>query len=124
MKSPQAALFSCKLLILAMILSGCSSHPQPLTAITKATQLGPGKMHEHCVRGVAGHQYSYQFQANQSLAFNVHYHIGNNRHYLVEQESSQEASDFTIDRPFHHCLMWTNQQGDTVMLDYSIKQLN
>ena len=119
------------LLLVLTTLAGCSSpssqhghhgHHSETTDRSRTTQLWPGKMLEDCVEGIEGHEYSYTFTASQPLSFNVHYHVGPDRVYLIDETVKERSDTFSIDSAHHHCVMWINNNAVPVKVKYTLKR--
>jgi hypothetical protein len=100
----------------AFILSGCSS--LEIKDDTEAT-LNPSKIHEECMELQRGDVLFYSFKASGPVAFNIHFHEGENISYPVSRKNiTSYEGKYSPAKEQMCCLMWTNVQKTAVQLSY------
>jgi hypothetical protein len=76
-----------------------------------------GDVHELCLLLGLDQSLDYTFTATQPLAFNIHYHTGNEVFYPVaERQSAAGEAIFVAESEQEYCLMWTNRTAGQVTL--------
>jgi hypothetical protein len=79
--------------------------------------LAPGKVAEECLKMEAGSTIKYSFRAAAPLAFNIHFHRGEDVTYPVQIKSVQsKTSRFVATEAQEYCWMWTNRSKQPVTL--------
>lgn len=90
--------------------------------VSQTMTVEPGKMHEECMKLDAGDKLSYEFESGTDLIFNVHYHVGEEIIFPVEDhKTSAESSALEIEIEQDYCLMWTNRSPEDSDLHYEVK---
>jgi len=86
---------------------------------SEIASLRPGGFHEECMELEAGQAIAYRFSSSTPLAFNIHYHRGNEVLYLEEQDAT-DGGEGTVTAPSaeNYCLMWENRTPEVVELRY------
>lgn len=82
----------------------------------------PGKIHEECMELKPSQKLVYSFEANGSLDFNIHFHVGDAVEYPVKKDKIKKHND--VFRPTlkqDYCLMWTNKSKAPVILKYQVQ---
>jgi hypothetical protein len=77
-------------------------------------QLGiaPGQFAEVCGRLNRGDTVSWRFEADQPLAFNIHYHAGNAVEYPAREEAARSAhGTLAVELDQDYCWMWASKSG-------------
>lgn len=107
-KAPVAAAF------LIAVVSACSRGGNPVAPQTDfELAAGPGEIKELCFESAAGDVLVYRFEASAPLAFNLHYHVGEEVFYPVpEHETAAEKGQYIVPADQAYCLMWTNNSAD------------
>ncbi len=83
--------------------------------------LAPGKVHEECHMLDAGVAVPHRFKAEAPLAFNIHYHKGDQVDYPVRVEDVSEiVAVFKPKLSEHFCWMWKNTAAMPVKIVGSI----
>ena len=88
--------------------------------------LKPSDMHEECFELVGRQKLFYEFNSDQPVNFNVHFHNGDKVHYPVQQNGvtkydgmiDSEDNRFQGSTEKHYCLMWENPETGQVNLSY------
>lgn len=80
--------------------------------------------HEECFDMKAGDRLSYEFRAAAPLDFNVHYHVGDDVTYPVQQEAvTEQRHELAASIDQHYCLMWINKGWQETDLNYEYEVL-
>lgn len=75
----------------------------------------PGITFERCLTLTPDHTLFYQFQADQPLVFDIHYHVGNVRYDAVREHLvAREQRQYTPPATREYCLTWQNPSSDPV----------
>ncbi len=114
------------ILILAVlaILGGASGvlRAQNQPPEFKTTTLAPKRIHEECLELSAGQTVRYVFDSSQPVAFNIHYHQGDEVTYPVKHQEISKATDkFVAPIAQDYCLMWSNPNSAPTTLNYSVQ---
>ena len=88
--------------------------------------LKSSNMHEECFELVGRQKLFYEFNSDQPVDFNVHFHNGDKVHYPVQQNGvtkydgmiDSEDNRFKGSTEKHYCLMWENPETGQVNLSY------
>lgn len=102
--------------VFAVVVATATAADKP----PKNASVAAGKIFEDCLALTAGQILRYRFETTQPLAFNVHYHVGDNVVYPVRQAAAAEGSGTVkAHRNDVYCLMWTNRASQTAQLGYT-----
>lgn len=83
-----------------------------------------GKFAEVCGPVAQGQRIAWQFESDQSLDFNIHFHLGKQVSYPARQQQVQQAQgELTISSPQDHCWMWSNKGASAGSLTLRLKRL-
>ncbi|MEJ6000055.1 hypothetical protein [Paucibacter soli] len=83
--------------------------------------LAPGKFAEICGPLQAGQTVNWNYQSDQALNFNIHYHLGKEVRYPARvEQSSQEQGSLVVDGAQDYCWMWSNKSRQTVKLSVTL----
>jgi hypothetical protein len=106
--------------ILSQPIVGTPS-PILLRAPSGTLTLAPLEFRELCYEMAPKDELAYEFQADQPLDFNIHYHDGLRIRYPVDLKGVA-ASDgrFAADQDQYYCLMWFNQSLTSTSLTYRV----
>ncbi len=86
--------------------------------------LAPGKVAEECLKMDAGSAIKYSFKAAAPLAFNIHFHRGEDVTYPVQIKSVQSRSSrFVAAQAQEYCWMWTNRGKRPVTLNGALQPI-
>ena len=99
-----------KLLLAALVCAALPALAGNDDAQPFSVQLGPGEMHEECVRVEAGTLRTYSWKADERVDFNIHYHRYDPDEVIfpVEHDSIRgESGTFTAKSGEDYCWMWT-----------------
>jgi hypothetical protein len=110
---------------LLLIIAGCASDPDRLTApkVASGVELAPFAIHEQCFALSAGERVAYQFTAMQPVAFNVHFREGNATILPVDVKATlEESGDFTAEQQQNYGLAWEAGARGSV-IDYRVQQV-
>jgi hypothetical protein len=88
--------------------------------VKKSLQIMPGKIHESCFVLDSNESIKYSFTTTSPIAFNIHYHLGEQVKYPVKINSVSTKSDiFKATIKQQYCQMWTNNGNQPIQLKYS-----
>ena len=91
--------------------------------VKKSLQIMPGKIHENCFVLAPNESIKYTFNTTSDVAFNIHYHSGDQVKYPVKLKSVSNKSDsFKATIKQNYCLMWTNNSKQSTQLSYSYRK--
>ena len=77
-----------------------------------------GKVHEVCMTLTEGQNLTYFFKSSETMNFNIHYHVGEDVFFPVEEYPTNMGSDvFTAPIEQGYCMMWTNPTEGAVDLE-------
>lgn len=83
---------------------------------TDSARIEPGKVHEVCMDMEFGERLTYAFQSSRAMNFNIHYHVGDNVSFPIEEHLTAGESDiFTAMGDHGYCMMWTNPTSDRIV---------
>ena len=100
----------------ATVRNGCISGLVRLPKTEQRTIKGNGSA-EICVELRAGQSLNLEFGRSDPLDFNIHYHIGNDTHYLAQESGiTHKNSGHRSTTRRDYCMMWTNPGKDQVNL--------
>ncbi len=92
-----------------------------LRAPSDTVPLAPFAFREFCLEMSAQEKLRYDFQSDQPVDFNIHYHDGLTIRFPVElNRATGHAHEFVADVDQSYCLMWTNQNFAKASLRYRI----
>lgn len=112
--------FSILLFLITIAINGFAS-ADTRANISQTMELAGGKIHEECMQLDVADILRYEFEASLELVFNVHYHVGEEIIFPIEDHLSQgEESSMTIETEQHYCLMWTNRNLEASDLEYRV----
>ena len=102
----------------ACVVSAAWSHEaDDSRAGSLAETIDAGDVHELCLVLNRDQSLDYTFTATQPLAFNIHYHAGNEVFYPVaEHRAAVGEAVFVAESEQEYCLMWTNRTAGQVTL--------
>jgi len=104
-------------LFLAQVLFAAE---ETVTGDSGQVEISPGKFHEPCMSLRRGETLSYQFNADQPLEFNLHYHPGEKVEYPIPVMLMEEGKGtFKPGSDFTYCLMWQNRTTENVRMSFS-----
>ena len=84
--------------------------------------LAPGKVHEECMTLDKSQQIDFSYTADFAVGFNLHYHVGKEVFFPVQQEGKSEfKSHFKPSSKQDYCLMWTNAATHPVLIRYEFE---
>lgn len=84
------------------------------------TTMPPGITFERCLTLTPDETLSYQFQADQPLVFDIHYHAQDVRHYVIEEHAAQrEKRTYTPPATQLYCLTWQNPTSAPVLFSWA-----
>jgi len=93
---------------------------ETVTSESGSVEISPGKFHEPCMSLRRGDTLRYQFNADQPLEFNLHYHPGGNVEYPIPVMLMEEGKGtFKPGSDFTYCLMWQNRTTENVRMSFS-----
>ena len=73
-----------------------------------SVELGPGQMHEECLRLDPAEKRRYYWKSDAPLDFNIHYHRGPEVFYPVKREGMRtDGGTFEAKAGDDYCWMWT-----------------
>lgn len=85
----------------------------------EAVNLWGSKVFETCVDLALGETLLYQFNANASVLFNVHYHQREQVIYAISEHlSARSSGTLEAENNARYCLMWTNPNTQTAKIAY------
>jgi len=106
--------------ILSQPITGSPS-PTILRAPSGTLTLGPLEFREYCLEMKARDGIKYDFQSDQPIEFNIHYHEGIKIHLPVTLEGvTAHAGEFVAESDQAICLMWHNQSLTRPNLTYRV----
>ena len=83
--------------------------------------LAPQVISETCLDMGAGETIEYDFESDQPVVFNIHFHDGFNDQTPVDLDNIlTQMSKFTADIDQFYCLMWSNPNNSLTTLTYKI----
>ncbi|MEL4179387.1 hypothetical protein AABB87_11260 [Roseateles sp. PN1] len=83
-----------------------------------------GKFAEVCGPVAEGQRIAWQFESDQALDFNIHFHLGKQVSYPERQKQVQRAQgELTVSAPQDHCWMWSNKGSSAGTLTLRLKRL-
>ena len=92
-----------------------------LRASSDALTLAPFEFRELCFEMTAQDELQYDFQSDQPVDFDIHYHDGLTIHFPVQLNGATvHADEFVAEVDQSYCLMWTNQSITRTSLTYRI----
>ena len=92
-----------------------------LRAPSGALSLAPFEFRELCFEITAQDNIQYEFQSDQPLDFNIHYHDGLAIRFPVDLAGiTDHAAQFVPKKDQSYCLMWLNQSLDRTALKYRV----
>lgn len=96
----------------------------PGESVEKEFTLAPGKFAELCSALKRGQVASWQFRADATVDFNIHYHVGQGVEYPEKRAGIAEASGRLIaNLDESYCWMWTNRSTTPVLLKVRLNDL-
>lgn len=96
-------------LLVGLAGAGCAVEAERLDAprVVSGVAIAPYGIHQECLALASGERIGYRFNAQQPVAFNVHFHEGNTVIMPVDVKATiEESGDFTADRKQTYCLTW------------------
>lgn len=85
--------------------------------------LAPGGFAELCGALDKGQAVAWRFDSSADLAFNVHYHLGNDVVYPVKNPGTARASGrLVVDPSQTYCWMWSNKGPQPARLQVELKR--
>lgn len=91
----------------------------PLGAHSKNVRLPAREFHEECLELAAGQRLAYVFTAQQTVQFDIHYHVGDTVSYPVRRNTRHLHGEYTSHQTQGYCLVWTNPHTTGINLSYS-----
>lgn len=80
-----------------------------------------GKFVEVCGKLAKGVRIRWEYSAARPLDFNIHYHVGKDVEYPVQQTGSARASgELVTPLDQDYCWMWTNKAADPARLTVTL----
>ncbi len=105
--------------LVAIVACGC--HQQARSGAA-AINVWTGKSSETCLDLAPGDTLVYRFDANATVAFNIHYHQGDEIVYpLPEQPAVRRSGELEAGVSTEYCLMWTNPSPGVAKIDYEYR---
>jgi len=84
--------------------------------------LNSGAIHESCFPAKKPQKIGYQFQASNSVDFNIHYHHGKKVSYPIKRNHIKSSNGiFKPKSGQFYCMMWKNNNKESVKLTFSAK---
>lgn len=85
--------------------------------------VAPGGFAELCGALDKGQAVAWRFDSSAELAFNVHYHLGNDVVYPVKNPGTSRADGrLVVDPSQTYCWMWSNKGKQPVRLQVELKR--
>jgi len=89
-----------------------------LRAPSGTVSLAPFQFQELCLELVPGDEIRYDFQSNQPIEFNIHYHDGLRLRFPVKLTATAHGGNFVAELNQTYCLMWFNRSLAEASLKY------
>ena len=80
--------------------------------------LPPGVTFERCLELNPANVLAYAFEADQPVAFDLHYHTYGLIYYALRKEVASEARTYRPMRSRKYCLSWRNTSGKAIRLSW------
>ncbi|MGY4828551.1 hypothetical protein ACVNIS_08240 [Sphaerotilaceae bacterium SBD11-9] len=86
-------------------------------------QIAPTKFAELCGKLTAGTTVAWQFEASESLNFNVHYHEGKDVRFPAKQDGAATLQgELKVERDQDYCWMWSNKGKSPATLSVTLQK--
>jgi hypothetical protein len=83
----------------------------------RSLNLATGRFSELCGALQVGQSVEWQFESDQLLDFNIHYHQGQAVHYPVRADQvRQQRGHLAVDSAQDYCWMWSNKSAANALL--------
>ena len=133
----------CLFIILLLIINACATSGEKTSGIIKKEPheeivhdtftIKPGGSHEECIELQHGMIFDYQYDASDSLNFNIHYHAADGLHYPVDTKGRSfgkgmidpDTHPYYTEEQEFYCLMWDNVSHEPVKVSFrcTLKQM-
>jgi hypothetical protein len=82
-------------------------------------EIKPSDVHEKCLKLSPGKVMDYSFEASNTLAFNLHYHLIEKTVFHVKEETAERKEVFhPVKDQNVYCMEWRNNGVEPVLLEY------
>lgn len=122
--------------IVCLLLSGCAASGQNTSGIIQkeaheeivhdAFTIKPSGSQEECIELRPNMVFDYEYEASDSVNFNIHYHAEDDVYYPVDTKGTRSGKG-TVEPGSHHfytpkqefyCLMWDNISAEPVNVSF------
>jgi hypothetical protein len=89
----------------------------------RRVSIAPGQFAEACGKLAKGEAIAWRFDADQALAFNIHYHVGKTVEYPARLDAARQGDGtlaVALDRDY--CWMWTNKTATPAKLALTLSK--